>query len=80
MNYEIESVLRVNCEKHGFGAFFVLVLPRNGILEFYIGHAQYDVLLYMFGCNPNNNEEAAALAFEAAPRYMAEYLEQCFNY
>lgn len=81
---KLPETMKVDCSAHGFGPFYVLIVPapdehNENMRIFYLKHKRYGIIHEMFGLVPDNDEHAAELAYFNAPDYMPHYLKDCFS-
>lgn len=81
---KLPNTMVVDCSAHGFGPFYVLIVPMEGeavpdMRYFYLLHRGYGVVLDMFGCGAETDEAAAELAYYNAPDYIPQYIQECFD-
>ena len=82
---KLPNTMSVDCSAHGFGSFYVLIVPENdenAIEEeysFYLRHEKYCVMKYMFTCVAADLTDAAELAYYNAPDYIPDFIEECFT-
>ena len=80
-NYEtVSGVVRVPLDNQCFGDFYVLIVPdpNRGTQNHYLMHDRSGVVVFMFGTQCTDIEEAAGIAHWSGPEYIAEFVKQHF--
>ena len=78
------STLVVDCSDWGFGPFQIRVTPCDEETEkhdkpwynFTLHHPRYCVVHWMFSCGAESEEHAAELAYNNAPDYIPDFIEE----
>lgn len=78
---KLPETMSVDCSAHGFGSFYVLIVPvpDSDNFTFYLAHPQYSTIMEMFGCTIDNPEQAAEMAYNNALDYMADFIRCCID-
>ena len=82
--YKTVSTIVVDCSDWGFGPFEIRVTPceeetkkhDKPWYEFTLHHPRYGVVMWLFACGAESEQDAAELAYYNAPEYIPDYIEE----